>query len=180
MRFTEIHDYCWYADRNYSLSKSRKKRPAPADWVSAEEVSAFETTASNATPISPATSLDTEGSYAALAGLQGEAAIYSVDADQVERQVAVQEPVTDTLWTGSRVVFATSQGSVKVFESGQEVASLREHAGPATALSAHPSGDLIGSVGADKAMIFYDLREMKRVSRAYADSCEFSHGRSPP
>ena len=95
-----------------------------------------------------------------------------MDADQVERQVPVGEPVTDTLWTGSRVIFATSQGSVKVYEGGEQTGSLTEHSGPATGLSIHPGGDILGSVGADKAVVFYSLSEMKRVSRAYTDSCK--------
>lgn len=126
-------------------------------------------------PVTQATSLDIEGSYAALGGLKGDAAVYSIDADSVERQLAIGEPVTDTLWTGSRVIFATSQGSVKVYENGSETGSLTEHSGAATGLSIHPGGDILGSVGADKAVIFYSLSEMKRVSRAYTDACK-----SPP
>lgn len=69
-------------------------------------------------------------------------------------------------------MFATAKGSVKVFESGSEVASFSEHAGPATALSLHPSGDILGSVGSDKSIVFYDLSTNTRVSRSYAESCE--------
>lgn len=113
-----------------------------------------------------------EGSYAAFGGLKGEAAIYSMEADKVERTVPVNEPVTDTVWAGSKVFFATSQGSVKVYESGNEIASLSEHAGPATALSMHPCGDLLASVGTDKSIVFYDLSSMQRASRAFVDSCK--------
>jgi pre-mRNA-processing factor 19 len=161
----------------YRLSKGRKKRPVPEGWVSAEEVSSFAVGATNALPVPQASSLDIEGDYAAVGGLSGEAAIYSVSADKVERQVPVNEPVTDTVWTGSKVVFATGQGSVKIFEGGSEVASLSEHSGAATALSVHPGGELVASVGSDKGIVFYDLASLKLVSRAYTDaaltSCAF-------
>ncbi|KAL7935807.1 Prp19 domain-containing protein [Trichoderma chlorosporum] len=153
-----------------SLSKGRKKRSVPEGWVSSEEVSSFETTTTNALPVPQATSFDLEGNYAVAAGLNGEAAIYSVEADNVERTVPVNEPVTDALWAGSKVFFATSQGNIKVYEAGNEVGTLSEHAGAASGLSLHPSGDLLASVGADKSIVFYHLETMKRVSRAYADS----------
>lgn len=135
-------------------------------------MSAFDVQASNPLPLTKATSLSVEGDYAALAGLDGEAAIYSVHADTLERPVAVKEPVTDTLWVGSKLLFATSRGSVKVYEAGSEVASLSEHAGAVTGLSSHPGGQLLGSVGADKSVVLYDMETMKRVSRAYTDAGE--------
>ncbi|KAG5930417.1 hypothetical protein E4U53_002240 [Claviceps sorghi] len=128
-------------------------------------------TASNALPVSQATSIDLSGSYAALGGSKGEAAIYAVEADTLERQLAVNEAVTSTLWSGSKVFFATSKGNVKVYEAGNETASLSEHAGAVTGVSVHPSGDILGTVGVDKSIILYDLTTMKRASRAYADAC---------
>ncbi|KAF7552721.1 hypothetical protein G7Z17_g4106 [Cylindrodendrum hubeiense] len=160
-----------------TLSKGRKKRPIPEGWVSTEEVSSFAVEASNALPVPQATSLGLEGDYAAVGGVTGEAVIYSVGADKVERQVPVNEPVTDTLWTGSKLIFATGQGSVKVFEGGNELASLSEHSGAVTALSVHPGGELLASVGTDKSIVFYDLASLSRASRAYTDaaltSCAF-------
>lgn len=108
-----------------------------------------------------------------MGGLKGEAAIYSIEADKLERQLQVNEAVTNTLWSGSRVFFATSQGNVKVYEAGSEVASLSEHAGPVTSLSVHPGADILGSVGADKSIVLYDLATMKRASRAFADACKY-------
>lgn len=163
-----------HANLFFSLSKGRKKRSVPEGWVSSEEVSSFETTTASALPVPQATSLDLEGSYAVAGGLNGDAAVYSVEADNVERTVPVNEPVTDTLWAGSKVFFATSQGNIKVYEAGNEVGSLSEHAGPANGLSLHPSGDLLASVGTDKSIVFYHLETMKRVSRAYADSCKLN------
>lgn len=158
----------------YRLSKGRKKRPVPEDWVTSEEVSSFATETSNALPVPQTTSLDVAANYAAVGGLNGEAAVYSIEADKLERQVAVNEPVTGTLWTGAKLVFATSQGGVKIYENGSETAALSEHSGPATALSIHPGGDVLASVGADKSIVFYSLATAERVSRAYTDAGEYT------
>lgn len=152
------------------LSQGRRRRPIPEGWVSPDEVSALETESSTSLPVSETTSLDVEGGYAAVGGLKGEAAIYSVDADKLERQVPIDEPITDTLWTGSKVIFATSQGTVKVYEGGSESAQVSEHAGPVTALSVHPGGKILASVGSDKSILLYDLETLQRVSRAHVDS----------
>ncbi|KEY72425.1 hypothetical protein S7711_01091 [Stachybotrys chartarum IBT 7711] len=152
------------------LSKGRKKRPIPEDWVTADEISAFDTTASNSLPIAQATSLDVQGSHAALGGLKGQAAVYSVDSDSLERELSINEPVTDTLWAHEKMFFATSQGSVKVYAEGTETGAFSEHAGPATGLSIHPGGDILASVGADKSVVFYQLSTQRRVSRAFAES----------
>jgi pre-mRNA-processing factor 19 len=87
----------------------------------------------------------------------------------------VEEPVTDAAWAETRVIFATGQGSVKVFEEGNQVASLSEHAGAATALSLHPSGEILASVGTDKSIVFYDLIAQKRAARAYTDAGKSHH-----
>lgn len=79
------------------------------------------------------------------------------------------------MWTGPKLFFATSQGNVKVYEGGNEVASVSEHSGPVTGLSVHPGADILGSVGTDKSIVFYDLATMKRASRAFADACKFCH-----
>ncbi|OAA40961.1 cell cycle control protein [Metarhizium rileyi] len=153
-----------------SLSKGRKRRPVPEGWVTPDDISAFDIAASSALPVSETTSIGLEGEHAAVAGLKGEAAIYSIQADKLERQLPVNEAVTNTLWTGGKLFFATSQGNIKVYEGGNEISSLSEHAGPVTGLSVHPGADILGSVGSDKSIVFYDLANMKRASRAFADA----------
>lgn len=102
-----------------------------------------------------------------MGGLKGDAAIFSTANGQAERSLQINEPVTDTVWHDDKVMFATSKGSVKVWEKGSEVASFAEHAGAVTALSLHPGGTLLASVGTDKSFIFYDLARLRRVTRAY-------------
>lgn len=156
------------------LSKSRKKRPVPEGWATAEDVSSFGVTTENSSEIEQPTTLSVEEDYAAVGGPSGNVAIYSIEADKVERSLPVGEPVTDSIWKDSRVVFATAKGSVKVYESGNEVAAFSDHAGPATGLAMHPSGEILASVGADKSFVFYDLVGLKRATRVFSNSCRYS------
>ncbi|KAJ3516953.1 hypothetical protein NM208_g14775 [Fusarium decemcellulare] len=164
-------------ETHQTLSKGRKKRPVPEGWVTGDEVSAFENTTTHSLPVPEATALSLGGSSAAIGGLKGQAVVYSTSEDKVEVSIAVEEPITDAVFAEANVAFATGQGSVKVFQEGNQVASLSEHAGAATALSLHPSGSILASVGTDKSIVFYDLVSQKRVSRAYTDaaltSCAF-------
>ncbi|KAI1465188.1 Prp19-domain-containing protein [Daldinia caldariorum] len=152
------------------LSKSRKKRPVPEGWATAGDVASFTVETTNSLPVPQATTVSVEATYAAVGGLQGDVAIYSIDSDKVERSLQINEPVTDSIWDGSRVFLSTSKGSVKVFENGSEIASFADHAGPATGLSIHPSKEILASVGADKSFVFYDLTNLSRATRVYTNA----------
>lgn len=154
----------------HRLSKSRKKRPVPNGWATSEAIATFTPQLSESLPVPKTTSIGTEAGYAAVGGLEGDVAIFSVAAGQAERTIKIDEPITDTLWHGAKVIFATSKGSVKVYENGSEVASFLDHAGAATALSMHPGGYLLASVGADKSFVFYDLGCSERVTRVFANA----------
>ncbi|KAG6150255.1 hypothetical protein E4U22_001042 [Claviceps purpurea] len=158
-------------EAHQALSKGRKKRAVPEDWARSDDISSFEMLASDSA-LAEATSIDITGCYAALGGLNGEASIYNIEDATIQRQLCIGEAITSTLSSkdGSRYFFATSKGSVKVYRAGHGFASLSEHAGPVTGLTMHPSSDILGTVGADKRIILYDLATMKRASRAYADS----------
>ncbi|KAJ2897391.1 hypothetical protein MKZ38_004692 [Zalerion maritima] len=154
------------------LSKSRKKRPIPEGWVTSDEVSSFKPSSTDSLPVPQTSSAAVQGAYAAIGGLEGDVAIFSLEAGAMERTIKVDEPVTDTLWadSGKVLFFATSKGSVKRFDGGSEVASFSEHAGPATAISMHPSGQILASVGSDKSIVFYNIADMSRASRVYTNS----------
>lgn len=156
------------------LSKTRKKRPIPEGWATSDDVAALQTTASTTLPVPNASCLTLEGGYAVIGGPDGNAAVYSVEADKLERHVAVNAPITDALWTGSKLVFATAQGNVKIFEDGNEVTSFSDNAGAVTSLTVHPLGDLLAFVGVDKSIVFYNLDTLKRVGRRYCDAGECS------
>lgn len=158
---------------HYRLSKSRKKRPIPEGWATALEILSFQVGTSKPLPVPRTTTLTVQGGYAAVAGLEGNVAIYSVEADKLERELNIEEPVTGATWAGAKVIFATAKGSVKIFDSGKEVASFSDHAGAVTGLSVHPSHDLLATVGSDKSFIFYDLVNLQPVTRLYTDSGKY-------
>lgn len=159
--------------------KGRKKRPVPQGWASSDEVAALQQVAYTDLSVSQASSLAVESDYAAIGGLDGKADIYSIQANKVERSLDIGEPVTATVWTGSKVILATSKGSVKVYDSGNEAASFEAHAGTVTGLAVHPGGRILASVGVDKSFIFYDLETLEQVSRGYTDAGRFFPLASP-
>jgi pre-mRNA-processing factor 19 len=69
-------------------------------------------------------------------------------------------------------VIAAVDGSVTIFEQGEEIRSYKVHAGAATGLSLHPCGLILASVGSDRSYILYDLSSSstKPVARIFADS----------
>jgi pre-mRNA-processing factor 19 len=157
----------------HSMSKSRKKRPVPQGWAKPDDIAAFAVGTTNALPVPQATTLAVQEDYAAVGGLDGTVAIYSVEADKLERSLKVDEPVTDSIWVGSKVIVSTSKGSVKVFDSGSEVASFSDHAGAVTGLSLHPSQEILASVGSDKSFVLYDLVNLRRATRVYTNAGKF-------
>ncbi len=134
-------------------------------------MASFKKLSSDAITVQQPSSIGVGEGYAAIGGLKGDVGIYSIEAAKLERSLKAGEPVTDTLWIGARVILATAKGSVKVFEAGAEVASFSEHAGPATGLAVHPSGDILASVGSDKSVAIYDLTALKPVTHIITDSC---------
>ncbi|KAK4098891.1 hypothetical protein N658DRAFT_430950 [Parathielavia hyrcaniae] len=152
------------------LMKGRSKRKPPQGWASSDDVAGLQQVAYTDLTVSQASSLDIESDYAAIGGLDGKVDVYSIQANNVERTIDTGEPVTATAWTGSKVIVATSKGSVRVFDSGSETASFQVHAGAVTGLSVHPGGRILASVGVDKSFVLYDLDTLQKVSRGYTDA----------
>nr|5M89_A Chain A, Spliceosome WD40 Sc [Thermochaetoides thermophila]5M89_B Chain B, Spliceosome WD40 Sc [Thermochaetoides thermophila] len=152
------------------LMKTRKKRPIPQGWATADDVAALQQVAYTDLNVTQASSLDLENECAAVGGLDGKLDIYSVVANKVERTLDIGEPVTATEWTGTKVVIGTAKGWVKVYDAGRESATFQTHAGPVTGLAVHPGGRILASVGVDKSFVFYDLETGERVARGYADA----------
>lgn len=116
-------------------------------------------------------SLNSSGELALVGGVDGVAGIYSLPEKRI---VATLKggggSITDTLWVGNKAAVATSTGAVKVFEDGSEIASFNTHAGEATALAVHPTGDIIASVGVDKSYVLYDLATSTVVTQIFSDT----------
>lgn len=80
--------------------------------------------------------------------------------------------VLDAVFYGKDAVVASSSGAVKVYSGKKESASFTSHAGAATGLALHPTGDILASVGVDKSFVFYDLVGGNAVTQVYTDSCK--------
>ena len=106
-----------------------------------------------------------------VGGIDGVAGVYSL----AEKRIIVSlkgggGSITDTVWMGNRAAIATSTGAIKIFEGGIELASFSSHAGEATALAAHPTGDILASVGVDKSYVLYDLTTTSVITQIFSDS----------
>lgn len=105
-----------------------------------------------------------------VGGVDGVAGIYSLAEKRVVSSLKVDGAVTDAVWIGDKAAVATSTGAVKIFENGTEVASFNSHAGEATSLVTHATGDIIASVGVDKSYVLYDLAANSVITQIYSDA----------
>jgi pre-mRNA-processing factor 19 len=154
------------------LSKSRRKRPIPKDWASAEDIEGFDVIFTSELPYpgSRSIAVHESGELAIVGGSDSNAGIYSLPDNKILTALKVGGgAVTDAVWYGIHPVISTSSGAVKVFKDGEEAAAFTSHAGSANALAMHPSGEILASVGADKSFVFYDLVSSKAVSQVYTD-----------
>ncbi|KAF2104906.1 putative cell cycle control protein [Rhizodiscina lignyota] len=167
------------------LSKTRRKRPVPEGWATADTIESFDSvqTTEAIYPGARALAINSTGAIVIVGGTEGVAGIYSLIEKKVIQALKVGGgSVTSALWWNSRPVVATSTGAIKVFEdvpSSSEGLQLGSHAGAVTAIALHPSGDILASVGVDKVYRLYDLTTMKVVSRILTDS-ELSCGEFHP
>lgn len=162
-------------DKYGRLSKTRRKRALPEDWVNSETLQTFKVVATSA-PLWPGAnslSLDASGDFALVGGATGTAGIFSVSRNTILHElfeVGSVGGVTDSLWAGNLAVFATSSGVVKIFENGSEVSSFHKHAGRVTALALHPSKAILASVGVDKSYVLYDLTTSAPAMQIFTNS----------
>jgi pre-mRNA-processing factor 19 len=118
--------------------------------------------------------LNPSGELAIVGGIDGVAGIYSISEKCVVASLkGGGGSITDTVWIGSKAAIVTSAGVVKIFEDGAEVASFNSHAGEATAVAAHPTGDILASVGVDKSYILYDLTTKSVITQIFSDSGKY-------
>ncbi|KAF1345985.1 WD40-repeat-containing domain protein [Delphinella strobiligena] len=155
------------------LSSTRRKRAVPEDWATLETLQAFDTkhTSESLYPGSQSLAIDETGDLVLLGGADGVAGVYSLSQGQLVQTLKCGGgAVVDGLWYGTKPVVALSTGSVKVFDSGNQVASFDQHAGAVSALALHPCGDILASVGVDKSYILYDLESLKPITQIFMDS----------
>jgi len=165
------------------LSKTRKKRVIPEDWTTPDLIQGFEVTEiPDATlPGSRVLAIDTSGNLALLGGMDGVAVLYSLAQKQILHTLKCGDgSITAALFWEQKPVLATSTGAIKIFENGDIVGEMLVHAGTATDISLHPSGDILASVGEDKSIVFYDLTTMDKLPefllnqvRVYSYACYY-------
>ncbi|KAL4998678.1 WD40-repeat-containing domain protein [Aspergillus recurvatus] len=143
-----------------SLSKTRRKRPVPEGWATGETISAYKPTEITDAlfPGGKTLSVNPSGDLILVETAEGVVGVFSPSQKQVLYTLQTKGPVTNALWAGEKAVVAASTGYVKVFESGKEIASFNSHAGAATGLALHATGDIVASVGEDKSYVLYDLK----------------------
>ncbi|KAL8873700.1 MAG: hypothetical protein Q9174_000863 [Haloplaca sp. 1 TL-2023] len=155
------------------LSKTRRKRPVPDDWVTADALNSFTPLDKSDILLPGARSFAYNAGIDSLliGGKDGELGVYSRETKAVVQKMnAGPGLVTDALWVGDRIVASTSRGNVKIFEAGSEIGSFSGHAGEVASLAVHPSGDILASVGIDKSYIFYDLTRNTIATQVLTDA----------
>ncbi|KAF2743193.1 WD40 repeat-like protein [Sporormia fimetaria CBS 119925] len=154
------------------LFATRRKRPIPEGWATGEHIGSLDVSATidSLYPGSTSIAIDSSGDLALFGGADGVAGIYSISQQKLLHTLKAGGAVTDAIWCESRAVVATASGTVKVFESGEEITQWSQHAGAVTSLALHPSKAIFASTGADKRFIFYDLANFKMVSQVYTEA----------
>ncbi len=156
-----------------TLSKTRRKRPVPEEWATAESLSTYgaKITSQPFFPGGTVLAVHEAGDSALVAGNNGAAGVISLSEDALLHPLKVGKgSATSGLWARDRAVIATSSGSIKVFEKDQEVFSFAAHAGSANAIALHPSGTILGSVGEDRSYALYDLESGKVLNHVHSNS----------
>ncbi|RKF59510.1 Pre-mRNA-processing factor 19 [Erysiphe neolycopersici] len=152
------------------LSKTRRKRPLPADWADFETIGLFETSFTSEPLYSNTTFLAIHDTtqLAIIGGNEGVVGIYSIAENKIQQSMEIGYPITNGIWFADHPVISTSSGLVKVL--GIDELSFNLHNGSANHLALHPCGDILASVGADKSFVLYDLAGKKSVCQIFTDS----------
>lgn len=146
----------------------------PEGWATSEAISAYQPkeTSEPLYPGGRVLSVHSSGGLALVGSPEGAVGVYSLTEKRVVQALQTNGPVTDALWAGDKAVVASSTGTVKIFENGNEAANFNSHAGEATSLALHATGDIIASVGADKSYVLYDLTTNSVITQIFSDSCK--------
>lgn len=104
-------------------------------------------------------------------GADGNATVFSISArEPLQTLEGGSGSITDVAWNRSVAITASSTGTIKFFENGDETTRFSRHAGEVTAIAVHPSGDILATVGVDKSFVLYDLTLLTVATQVYTDS----------
>ncbi|KAL9105361.1 MAG: hypothetical protein Q9227_009449 [Pyrenula ochraceoflavens] len=154
------------------LMKTRRKRPVPEDWATANDISSLKPRVSSE-PLYPGgrvLALDSSGDRALLGDVDGVAGIYSLSQQKVLQALKGGAAITGGVWAGSNTVFSTSAGDVRIFDGSEEIAAFKAHAGAVTGLALHPCGSILASSGSDSSYVLYDLSNMSVLAQIFSNS----------
>lgn len=159
---------------HHRLMSTRRKRPIPEDWATADAIGAFDSVQKTEAlyPGSQTLALNSDGDLAII-GSEGAAGVYSLSQKEVVHAIKVSETVTSAVWWDGKAIISTSTGDVKVYDGDQEVADLGSHAGAVKTLCLHPSGDILASIGTDKSYKLYDLTSSTAISQVHTEPGKF-------
>lgn len=154
------------------LSSTRRKRPVPADWATSDDILAYDIKATVDTQFTGAKTLaaDQTGDFFLCGDSDGTMGIF--DAKQgafTTRSNLGAGAILGGAWANDKQVVSTSSGVVVVAQEGAVHGKFQKHAGAATAVATHPSGELVVSVGYDKSYILYDISTMEVLTQVYCD-----------
>ena len=154
------------------LSATRRKRPVPEDWATGNELQGFDVKAQVDTQFTGAKTLasDTTGDFFLCGDSDGTMGIFDLQQGAfTTRSNLGAGAVLGGVWCNDKQAVSTASGVVAVAQEGAVQAKFQQHAGAATALACHPSGDVLVSVGFDKSYIVYDLSAMKVATQVFTD-----------
>lgn len=155
------------------LQGSRRKRPVPEDWATAESIQTYDVRSTADTQFTGAKTLavDETGDFFLCGDSDGDIGVYDLKAGAfTTRSNVAAGAVTSGAWANDRPVIATSSGAVVVTQGGSVEMKFTQHAGAATAIAVHPCGEILASVGIDKSYVLYDLHSAKVLTQIFTDS----------
>lgn len=154
------------------LSGTRKQRVVPQDWATGEQLESFDVTTSVDTQFTGAKHLSTDatGDFFLTGDSDGTMGIFDLAAGAFTTRSSLGAgAILSGAWANDKQAVSTANGTVVVAQEGAIQGKFQQHAGAATALATHPSGELLASAGYDKSYIVYDLSTMHVLTQVFGD-----------
>ncbi|KAF2773015.1 WD40 repeat-like protein [Teratosphaeria nubilosa] len=155
------------------LSATRRKRPVPEDWATGDELISFDVKSTVDSQFTGAKTLavDSTGDFFLTGDSDGTIGVYDLKQSAFTTRSNIGAgAVLSGAWAHDKAVVATSSGAVVVSHEGSVQAKFHQHAGAATAVAAHPSGEILASVGVDKSYVLYDAAQSKVLTQSFGDA----------
>nr|OQO23804.1 hypothetical protein B0A51_08162 [Rachicladosporium sp. CCFEE 5018] len=155
------------------LSATRRKRPVPAEWATGETIATYEVkeTIESSFTGAKALAVDFSGDFFLCGDSDGGMGIYDLKNGSFSTKSNLGAgAVLDGTWVRDKTAVATSSGAVVLALEGSAEQKWHQHAGAATAVAAHPCGDILASVGVDKSYVLYDVQRGSVLTQVYTDS----------